>query len=193
VLFSENYFTDSSSSGVYTHAEANAVSVVFERNLFRGFNFNYAEVYTDATPPVQVFGIGSNTENPHLLRNNVVDAPFPFVQWTFDSTTLADNEERAIDALRFVDFINDEVEANFRRLEWWTDKATLSEGEPSVNYPAGAYVMHLGKLYRAMQDNTGQQPDVSSDVWEELAQPADDVRVAADSPHADMGLGVAAP
>lgn len=192
VLFSDNYFSDSSSSGVYTHADANAVSVVFERNSFRGFEFNYDEVYVDASLPVQVFGIGSNTENPHLLTNNVVDAPFPFVQWTFDSTTLEDNEERSIEALRFVDFINDEIEDNFRRLEWWTDKATLAEGEPDVTYAEGAYVMHLGKLYRAARENSGEPPDAFPDAWEELSAPADDVRLAADSPHADWGLGVAA-
>ncbi len=192
VTFSDNYFSDSSSSGVYTHAQTNSVSVVFERNLFRGFDFNYDEVYIDASLPVQVFGIGANTENPHMLSENVVDAPFPFVQWTFDSTTLADNAERSISAVRFVDFINADIEENLRRLEWWTDKATLADGEPEVVYPQGAYVMHLGKLYRALKDNSQEPPDMSPSSWEELAPPADDVRLADDSPHADLGLGVAA-
>jgi hypothetical protein len=191
VTFADNYFSDSSSSGVYTHADANSVTIRFERNAFRGFYFNYAEVYPDATEPVQVFGIGSNTLNPHLLRGNQSDAPFPFVKWTFDSVTQEENTEASVDAVQFRDFMGPELEANFRRLEWWTDRATLSPDQRVVQYTQGAYVMHHGALYRATDTNSAARPDTSPEVWERLPDPADDPRPVAGSAYA--GLGVRTP
>lgn len=190
VTFDNNYFSDSSSSGVYTHADANSVNVVFEANVFRGFEFNYTEVYPDAMAPNQVFGIGSNTENPHLLKDNRFDAPFVFVEWTFDTTTVENNVREALPALEFVDFMGSELDANFRQLEWWTERATLGPDQPEVTYPAGAWVMHRGTLYRAMRENRATPPDTAPDVWEALPPPADDARVAPDSPYAALDLGL---
>jgi hypothetical protein len=192
VTFSNNYFSDSSSSGVYTHADANSVQVVFEANLFRGFVFNYDEVYPDAKTPNQVFGIGSNTENPHLLKANRFDASFDFVQWTFETTSVEDNVQETMPAIEFVDFMGAELDANFRRLEWWTDRATLHPDQPAVTYPAGAWVMHRGTLYRASSQNSASPPDETPDVWEAMPTPADDVRVAPGSPYAELALGLPA-
>jgi hypothetical protein len=193
VVFRDNYFSDSSSSGVYTHADANDVTIVFEDNSFRGFYFNYDEVYPDATEPNQVFGIGSNTENPHLLRNNRFDAEFLFVEWTFPSTTEEGNVQGPVEVLEFVDFMTAEIDANMRLLEWWTDTATLSPDDRVVEYEAGDFVVHQGTLYRAIATNSGQPPGENPDVWETLPPPADDVRVRAGSPYADYGVGVLAP
>jgi hypothetical protein len=35
-----------------------------------------------------------------------------------------------------------ELDANYRKLEWWTDKATLSPDQRLVTYAAGAIVVH---------------------------------------------------
>jgi hypothetical protein len=189
IVFRDNYFSDTSSSGVYTHADANAVAIVFENNFFRGFRFDYDEVYPDASPPNQVFGIGSNTDNPHLLRDNRFDADVPFVQWSFDSTTEQGNEQVAVERLQFVDFMNQEIDANVRRIEWWTDRATLSPDDRVVEYGEGDYVMHLGTWYRATAVNTGRPPAENPDVWEALPPPADDVRVRPGSPYVGYGIG----
>lgn len=188
VMFSDNYFADTSASGVYTHADANSVTVLFENNAFRGFHWNYPEVHPDATLPVQVFGIGSNTQNPHVLRENRYDAPYPFVMWTFPSVTQENNTAETLEAVRFVDFMHDEIEANFRRLEWWTPTATRHPDMPAVAYGEGAFVVHRGTLYRAIVENTALAPDAHPEAWEELPEPADDVRVVADSPYAALGL-----
>lgn len=188
VSFTDNYFSDTSSSGVYTHADETGVTVRFERNVFRGFYFDYSSVYPDADEPVQVFGVGSNTLNPHILRDNVVDAPYPFIRWLFDSVTVEDNHEQTAPPVKFRDFMNEDIEANVRRLEWWTERATLHPEQPVVRYQAGAYVMHLGTLYRATADNEAAPPDSSPDVWEALPQPADDVRLSDDSAHRGLGL-----
>lgn len=188
VAFEDNYFSDTSSSGVYTHADETGVTIRFERNVFRGFTFNYAEVYPDATEPVQVFGVGSNSPNPHLLRDNTVDGPYPFIQWTFDSVTLENNVEASVPRVAFRDFMGPELDENYRALEWWTPVATLSPDQRAVVYPAGAFVVHRGTLYRALTENEGLAPDEHPETWEALPAPADDVRLADDSPHHGLGL-----
>ena len=188
VSFTDNYFSDTSASGVYTHAEQNSVTVSFERNVFRGFRFNYAEVYPDAQEPVQVFGVGSNTLNPHVLRDNVVDGPYPFILYEFPSVTDENNLTGDVPAVEFRDFMLPEVDADVRLLEWWTDKATLHPQQAAVTYEKGAVVVHQGTLYRALVENSAKAPDQNAGVWEELPPPADDVRLSDGSPH--QGLGV---
>ena len=188
IAFTDNYFSDTSSSGVYTHAQENGVTIRFERNSFRGFHFDYDEVYPDAKTPVQVFGVGSNTLNPHVLRSNLVDAPFPFILYELPSVTHEDNEESEVPPVEFREFMTPELDANYRRLEWWTDVATLHPEQVAVHYAEGAVVAHRGGLYRALAENTGQPPDQSPGVWDALPPPSDDVRLSAGSPH--QGLGV---
>lgn len=188
VTFADNYFADTSLSGVYTHAENTGVRIVFERNVFRGFAFNYGEVYPDTQLPVQVFGVGSNSPNPHLLRDNVVDGPYPFIKWLFPSVTQESNRSEAVARVKFRDFMTAELDENYRKLEWWTDKATLSPDQRAVTYASGAIVVHRGTLYRALTDNQGLSPETHPEAWQALPEPADDVRLAADSPHAGLGL-----
>jgi hypothetical protein len=188
VTFNDNYFSDTSASGVYTHAEDTGVTIDFERNLFRGFHFNYAEVHPDATEPVQVFGVGSNSPDPHVLKDNVVDGPYPFIMWTFPSVTESGNTTASIEPVQFRDFMDPVIEQNFRLLEWWTAVATRHPDMPAVTYPAGARVVHQGVLYEALSENSGKDPADNADVWRELPPPADDARLRPDSPHAGLGI-----
>jgi hypothetical protein len=188
VSFADNYFSDTSSSGVYTHADETGVTIEFTRNAFRGFRFDYGEVYPDAKEPVQVFGIGSNTLNPHVLTDNVFDATFPFVLYTFPSVTETGSSMAEVPAVEFRDFMTPELDADVRQLEWWTPVATLHPEMVAVTYAKDAVVVHHGVLYRALSENTDQAPDQNPGVWEELPAPADDVRLAPDSPHAGLGV-----
>lgn len=188
VTFANNYFADSSSGGVYTHAENTGVTIVFEKNLFTGFVFNYDEVYPDQAAPIQVFGVGSNSPNPHELRDNGYDASFPFVKWTFPSVIQQNNTSRSIERVKFRDFMVEALDANYRRLEFWTDVATLSPDQRAVSYDAGDLVVHQGTLYQAITSNTGKKPDEHPADWRPLPPPADDVRLAPDSPLAGLGL-----
>jgi hypothetical protein len=188
VDFSDNYFSDTSASGVYTHADETGVTIRFERNLFRGFHWNYPEVHPDATLPVQVFGVGSNSPNPHVLSNNLVDAPYPFLMWTFPSVTAENNLTETVEPVRFRDFMGSELDENYRLLEWWTARATRHPDTPVVVYAEGAVVVHGGTLYRALRENAEIPPDTSESDWEALPAPADDVRLAPDSPHQGLGL-----
>ncbi len=188
VTFSDNYFSDTSLSGVYTHAEETGVSFHFERNVFRGFLFNYGEVYPDTRAPVQVFGVGANTLNPHVLRDNTVDAPYPFIQWLFPAVTQQNNVTASVPRVKFRDFITPALDENYRALEWWTDRATLSPDQRAVTYRKDSYVMQDGTLYRALAENQAKPPDQHPETWQPLSLPADDVRLTADSPHSGFGL-----
>lgn len=188
VAFTDNYFSDTSSGGVYTHADDTGVTIAFERNVFRGFNFNYDTVYPDAKAPVQVFGVGSNSPDPHILKDNVADAAFPFILYKFPSVTESNNTMAAVPAVQFRDFMAPELDGDVRRLEWWTDVATLSPDMGAVGYAQGALVVHQGTLYRALSENTGKAPDQNPAIWKALPAPADDVRLAAGSAHAGLGV-----
>jgi hypothetical protein len=188
VSFADNYFSDTSASGVYTHADNTGVNLHFERNLFRGFHWTYPEVHPDATEPVQVFGVGSNSPNPHLLRDNIADSPYPFLKWTFPSVTEENNVLASVEPVRFVDFMGDASDENYRKLEWWTDRATRHPEMPPVVYPEGALVVHGGTFYEAIVENSELAPDEHPEAWRELPPPADDVRLAAGSPHEGLGL-----
>jgi hypothetical protein len=188
VSFTNNYFSDSSLGGVYTHAIDTGVTIEFSKNVFRGFRFNYDSVYPDTKAPVQVFGVGSNSPNPHLFLDNQFEADFPFLLYSFPSVTAENNEQVEVPPVRFRKFMGPEIEQDVRRLEWWTSAATLSPDGRAVTYPKGAFVMHQGVLYRALKENAGLPPDEAPDVWEPLPDPADDVRLAEDSPQ--RGLGV---
>lgn len=188
VTFADNYFSDSSSSGVYTHAKDTKVTLRFERNLFRGFRFTYDQVYPDAKEPVQVFGVGANSPNPHFLLQNRVDAPFPFLKWTFPSVTEQGTETGPIPQVQFRNFMTPALDQDYRRIEWWTDVASLSPQKTPVTYPAGFVVLHKGKLYEALAPSQGKAPDQNPDSWKELPAPADDVRLAPSSPHQGMGI-----
>jgi hypothetical protein len=84
--------------------------------------------------------------------------------------------------------MGDDIDANYRELEWWTDRATRHPDTPPVVYPEGALVVHQGTLYRALVENSELQPGVHPEAWSELPPPADDVRLTDDSPHAGMGI-----
>jgi len=188
VSFTDNYFADTSSSGAYTHADDTGVTIRFERNVWRGFRFNYGEVYPDAAEPVQVFGVGSNSPDPHVLEDNVVDGPYPFIEWLFPTVQAENNATAAVARVRFREFMDAYLDEDHRRLEWWTARATLSPDQRVVVYPAGARVLEGGTIYEALSENQEKEPAANPDVWRALPPPADDVRLAADSPHSGLGI-----
>jgi hypothetical protein len=135
-----------------------------------------------------VFGVGSNSPNPHDLRDNQYEASFPFVKWTFPSVTQQNNTSQRIERVKFRDFMVPALDLNYRQLEFWTDTATLSPDNRAVTYDAGDFVVHLGILYEALTRNTGKKPHENPADWRPLPPPADDVRLAPDSPHVGMGI-----
>jgi len=80
------------------------------------------------------------------------------------------------------------LDEDYRRLEWWTARATLSPDQRVVVYAAGARVLQGGTICEALSENQEKEPASNPDVWRALPPPADDVRLAPDSPHARLGI-----
>lgn len=188
VTIADNWFADTAAGGGFSHATANAVTLLLERNAFTGFRFTADQVNPAAEPPVGVFHVGANSSNPHVLRDNTFEGPARFVAYLQPNVTESGNVAGAVARVKFRDFLDDVVEADARTIEWWTPTATLAPGDPQVTYPVGFRVMHQGEMYEALSENTGQSPDSSPAVWRKLPRPADDVRLTADSPHAGVGV-----
>lgn len=188
VTFSENYFADTSSSGVYTHAVDTGATLRFERNAFRGFRFTYDTVYPSAAAPAQVFGVGAGSKDVHVLRDNVVDGPYPFLAWPSPVVQASGNVAAPVAQVKFRDFMGAYLDADYRRLEWWTATATLSPDNRPVVYPVGARVLQGGTIYEALVENQGKPPASNATLWRALPAPADDVRLEADSPFQGLGI-----
>ena len=78
---------------------------------------------------------------------------------------------------------------DYFRLEVWTDVSPPAGGA-DVYYEPGDYVMYDGDLYEMIgaEAVTGLVPPENPDVWELKADPVDDVRLTAGSPHQGIGL-----
>ena len=124
-----------------------------------------------------------------MLSDNVVDAPYPFFAYTPPAiATLTNNTKATVPRVAFRSFMGSVLDEDYRRLEWWTDRATRAPGSPIVTYPLGALVMHSGVLYEALAQNAEKKPDENAAIWKPLAAPADDVRLASTSPHSGLGV-----
>jgi len=156
--------------------------------VWRGFRFDYDEVYPDAAEPVQVFGVGASSPDPHVMRDNLVDGPYPFIKWLSPSVVAENNSSAAVAPVRFRDFMGAYLDEDYRRIEWWTARATLSPDQRAVVYPAGALALQGGTIYEALAENQEKEPAANPDVWRALPAPADDVRLAPGSPHAGLGV-----
>ncbi|SDU75425.1 ricin-type beta-trefoil lectin domain protein [Jiangella alkaliphila] len=188
VTFEDNYFADTSYGGVFTHAGGTGVDVEFTGNTWRGFNFNYNEVYPNVTAPADMFSPGDTTSVTHRWTDNVIDGP-PLQATSRPNVTDTNTTYATVPRVQFRDFMGSYLDQDYRRLEWWTDRETLQDGQPVMVYDEGDVVVHGGTLYEALEDNQEVPPGSSTAVWQALPQPSDDVRLTAASPHAGVGVG----
>ncbi|MCP3136281.1 carbohydrate-binding protein [Pyxidicoccus xibeiensis] len=196
VSFTDNYFADTLSLGVYMGGTSGSgAKYLWERNAFRGLDFGYNAVYPSATDPGVVFQKGAGITSPITLKDNRWEGGrrlFPGLTGgtgTSGTVTATGNVNGAIPVLGFV-APGLPAGATTRQLELWTDRATLSPNAPEVTYPAGALVMHDGQLYRARSANTNKPPPQNTALWELLPFPADDLRTAPGSEWAQRGIGL---
>ena len=128
--------------------------------------------------------MGANSPDPHVLEGNVVDGPYPFIP----SVEAGNNPSAAVAQVRFREYMGGYLDEDYRRLEWWTARATLSPDQRAVVYPAGARVLQGGTIYEALSENQEKEPAANPDLWRALPPPADDVRLSPDSPHPGLGI-----
>jgi len=106
----------------------------------------------------------------------------------FPSVVAENNPSAPVAPVRFRDFMGAYLDEDYRRIEWWTARATLSPDQRAVVYPAGALALQGGTIYEALAENQEKEPAANPDVWRALPAPADDVRLAPGSPHAGLGV-----
>jgi len=196
-LIRDNYYSAYRSLGAYVGAaggvEDGITAYRFENNVFRGFSWQRHEVYPNDSEPAHVFRTFIST-NPIVLKNNRYGAPANLINTFTGANGASANVSATGNALETVAplaFHNAGLPADFDYLllELWTATASRAGGA-AVSYHPGDHVMFNGRMYRSIApaDQTGLQPDLHPEAWEDLGLPPDDVRLAPGSPHGGVGL-----
>jgi hypothetical protein len=186
VTFADNYIAETRNLAVYFGGTSDAdSSFAFTNNVLRGLEFTYDDLQPAETPPTAVFQIGGENAAPVTFTGNRWDADLALV--TGGNAIEEDNVQGAVEPLRFVQsgYPQDEPAT---RLEAWTAVSTLSPGMPARMYVPGDLVMHDGTMYRALVESSDLVPPDHAEAWEALPDPIDDLRVAPDSPYAELGI-----
>ncbi|MDA8017992.1 MAG: right-handed parallel beta-helix repeat-containing protein [Thermoanaerobaculia bacterium] len=180
-----NYFSHGRNTGVYVHSSADGVSTYrFEGNSFRQLIFQYNEVNPGNPNHNAVFRV-FNTENPIELIDNRWDGGQVFTAGSPSAQIVqSGNVNGPIPPVEFVDS-GFPADFDYLRVELWTD---LDYNGAAVTYEVDDYVTHEGQLYKALAVNDGRLPPDSPDVWQLQPMPADDVRLAVNSPFQGYGL-----
>jgi hypothetical protein len=180
-------FNSSPSDGVTSYR--------FERNFFRGFSWQRAEVYSSATQPTHLFRIAV-TQNPVVLNDNRFDTNvdltnrFAGVNGSLGNVVASGNTRGVVDPVAFNNF-GFPTGFDYLRVEVWTATCgRCSSPSTPVYYQPDDYVMHKGVLYRNVSGVavTGTEPGTAPTVWSNLGFPPDDVRLAPTSPYQGLGL-----
>lgn len=196
VEFTDNYFADTLSLGVYMGGTSDPASTyLWERNAFGGLDFGYDAVYPTATDPGVIFRVGNLFNSPVTLKDNTWEGARRWAQGitggdgTSGVVTATGNINAAVAPFEFVDS-GLPTGTPTRRLEMWTDVATLAPNAPEVTYPAGMLVMHDGELYEALSENTNKPPPDHPAIWKKLPLPADDLRTKPGTIWSQKGVGL---
>lgn len=195
VEFSDNYFADGLNLGIYFGGTSGAdSSYVWKRNAFRGLDFGYDSLNPAATDYGVVFRLGADVDSPVQLVENTWEGSKKLLAGltggagTVGKVTASGNVNGPVPVFEFVESGFPNVPT--RRLELWTDVATLAPGKPAMAYAKGALVMHDGELYEALADSSNKPPPEHPALWRHLALPVDDLRTRPGTSWAQRGVGL---
>lgn len=200
VEVADNYYSHSRLFGPYVARCSDGVTQYrFARNWFGNIVFSYNELDPGQADYNQVFRMGSggvgNTD-PIEIADNIWSGPQTFINnWSDPNQTIGDitaHGNAHVDAIPRLHFVDSGFPADFdyfRIEQWGAVTTTLSPNVPIV-YNEGDYVTYQGALYKCIWpgQHSGMQPDLHPDYWQPQAQPADDLRLALDSPIQGIGL-----
>ncbi len=198
VELSDNVWSHSRHFGLYVARLTDGVTNYrFERNSVSNIVFTYTELTPGTTNYNQVFRMGSGTgvanTNPIALRDNRWQGPQVFVfNWTNPNQTVGNvtstgnTNVTTMPSPRFVDSGFPEGFDWFRIEQW----GRQTPAGAAITYQPGDYATYQGKLYRSIATaaHSGQRPDQNPTTWQLQPDPADDLRLAADSPVQGVGL-----
>jgi len=192
VTFSDNYFSDAISLGMYLNGTSAAPSTfAWERNVFRNFDFAYTPVDPAATDPNMITGKNGAFMAPVTFSANSwfgtdrIVAGIAGGDGTSGNITLTGNLHEDAEAIVLLD---GPWSTAGHHVTSWAANATVATGSPAVTYRAGDIVTHgpAPTLYRATATSMGTPPPGAA--WTVIPTPTDDVRVMPGSRYAAYGV-----
>ena len=198
VTFEDNHFADTLSLGAYLGGTSGpGSSYAFRRNAFRGLDFGYDSLVPTAPNYGVVFRAAATFTSPVTVVDGEWEGAAHLAAGLASGDgaagifTATGNRNGAVVPFAFADTgLPDGTPT--RRLELWTDRATLAPGMPAMTYAPGALVMYDAELYRCRVANSGQVPPTSPASWEHLPLPVDDLRTAPGTVWAARDVGLPA-
>jgi len=191
VTFSDNYFSDAISLGVYLNGmSADGSSFAFENNVFRNLDFAYTPVDPAATDPDVIAGKSSMNTAPITFTTNSWIGTARIVSGidggdgVAGNLTLTGNLNEDAGAIELLD---GPWSSEGHHVTFWTATATVPEPDLPVTFHAGDVVTYGPEpmLYRATADTM----DVPTGAgWSPIARPSDDVRVTPGTKYEGYGV-----
>lgn len=194
VEFVGNVFSNGRSMGGYLPSTLPPdVSYRIAGNRFHAVVFQYDRFDGSHSDPQRILYLPPGTGNPISVTDNLWDGPQSLINNVADpnqaqgSISASGNAHVALPDPVFVDT---GLPSGFDpfSLSTWSAVTNGAHGSVPVAYAVGEIVSHRAKLYRCIQSNTNAPPDQNPSKWTPLAQPRDDLRLAAGSPYANAGL-----
>ncbi|MEM1031799.1 MAG: right-handed parallel beta-helix repeat-containing protein [Myxococcota bacterium] len=193
VVYRDNYVSDNRIGlAAFLGGEAgSASSYRFEGNVFRRIDFSYDEIDPGATDARTIFRFAAGVTAPVVITGQRWEGEEALVagldgpNGTVGNVTATDNQNTAVEPASFVDALT----VDPRVLEYWTARQSRAPNNPVRAYAPGDVVVATdGHLYRATAANSNAPPPTRGDVWERLADPTDDFRVAPGSTYLGWGI-----
>lgn len=201
VTLADNYFSDAMWLGIYFggpgQTAETAISYAFTGNVFRNLDptekYGYFEApyYSARMPSTTLLTLGTSWTAPISFVGNTWSGARTLAFGSPAYLTQSGNTSGG--AVEAVQFVNTGLPAGTddRALEFWTATTGAWAGNNPVTYAAGTMVFDEGRMYRALTATSANDPAPSTSLggtWEDLGEPADDVRLVRGSPHEGRGL-----
>jgi hypothetical protein len=196
VTFHDDYFSDTLDLGFYMGGTAAAgSSFTFDSSFFRGLVYGYQIIQPTGSAPTSIFGVDSTFTAPISLTGNAWEGSLALVNGISGGSGSSGNVSASGNKngpLTPIAFANPgyPIDQPGHHLTAWAPVATLAPGMPTVTYHTGDVVAYGDNpdFYQCSADTTAGPPPSHPEAWTKLAAPIDDVRVAASSPYASMGV-----
>jgi hypothetical protein len=194
VAFDDNVFSNGRYYGGYLSSSLPAsVRYRFARNRFHAIVYQYDSYGGAFTDPERILSLPTGVSNPISVTDNLWDGPQTLINLVADpnqaqgSITASGNAHATLTDPMFV-ASGMPVGFDPFNLSTWAATSNSQHGDNPVTYNIGDLVAYRTKLYRCIQSNTNARPDLNPASWTPVAQPTDDLRLAAGSPYANAGL-----
>lgn len=196
VTFHDDYFSDTLDLGIYLADTTSAGSTyAFQSSFFRGLDYAYGIIDGSTSAPPTIFGKASTFVAPITFSGNQWEGTRSIFQGikggsgTTGNFTASNNTNAPVTPIAFVN-AGYPIDQPGHHLTAWADKATVNTASPVVTYHVGDVVTYgsAPDFYQCTADTTAGPPPSHPEAWSKLPAPVDDVRAAAGSPYASMGV-----